>query len=56
MQKLVGPQFNATADYDCFVQCMFRSVDDFVAMKNDPVYIEKIMPDHENFADTKRSK
>lgn len=56
MKQLVGPQFNATCEYDCIVQCRFRSVDDFVRMKQDPFYREHVMPDHENFADTKRSK
>ena len=56
MKQLVGPQFNATADYDCIVQCMFHDVADFVAMKKDPFYIEHVMPDHERFADTRRSK
>jgi hypothetical protein len=56
MGKLVGPQFNGTADYDCIVTAVFRTIDDFVAMKKDPFYIEKVMPDHENFADTQRSK
>ncbi|KAI4127272.1 MAG: hypothetical protein LQ338_003276 [Usnochroma carphineum] len=56
MEKLVGPQFNATADYDCVVQCVFRDVDDFVRMKADPFYMQHIMPDHERFADTTRSK
>lgn len=56
MSQLVGPQFNATADYDCIVQCMFRSVDDFVRMKKDPFYLERVMDDHERFADTIRSK
>jgi hypothetical protein len=27
-----------------------------VAMKKDPFFMEKVTPDHENFADTKRSK
>ena len=56
MSQLVGPQFNSGADYDCIVQCRFRDVQDFVRMKKDPFYIENVMPDHERFADTKRSR
>lgn len=56
MNQLVGPQFEGVADYDCFVQVVFRDVKDFVAMKKDPFYIQEIMPDHERFADTKRSR
>jgi hypothetical protein len=56
MKQLVGPQFENIADYDCIVQCVFRSIEDFVRMKADPFYKEKVMQDHENFADTKRSR
>ena len=56
MKKLVGPQFEGVADYDCIVQCVFRDIEDFVRMKADPFYIEKVMLDHENFADTTRSR
>lgn len=56
MSQLVGPQFNGSADYDCIVQVVMRDVGDFVKMKKDPFYIEQVMPDHEKFADTTRSK
>jgi hypothetical protein len=56
MDQIMGPQFNGTADYDCIVQAIFRDIADFVAMKKDPFFMEKVTPDHENFADTKRSK
>lgn len=56
MDQIVGPQFNGTADYDCIVQATFRDVKDFVRMKSDPFFKEKVTPDHENFADTVRSK
>lgn len=56
MDEIVGPQFNGTADYDCIVQATFRDVKDFVRMKSDPFFKEKVTPDHENFADTVRSK
>lgn len=56
MSQIAGPQFNGVADYDCIVQATFRDIEDFVRMKADPYYKEKVAPDHENFADTKRSK
>lgn len=56
MSQIAGPQFANMADYDCIVSACFNDIDDFVRMKADPYYKEKVMPDHENFADTKRSK
>ncbi len=56
MNQLVGPQFEGVADYDCIVQVLFRDVEDFVRMKKDPYYVETVMPDHERFADTVRSR
>lgn len=56
MAQIAGPQFANVADYDCIVSACFKNIDDFVRMKADPYYKEKVMPDHENFADTKRSK
>ena len=56
MAQIAGPQFANTADYDCIVTAVFRNIEDFVNMKADPYYKEKVMPDHENFADTTRSK
>ena len=56
MAKIAGPQYSNHADYDSFVTAVFRDIEDFVRMKADPLYIEKVMPDHENFADTTRSR
>ena len=57
MERLAGPQFNTfAADYDCIVTATFPDVDNFVRMKADPFYKEKVMADHERFADTKRSR
>jgi hypothetical protein len=56
MDQIMGPQFNGTADYDCIVQATFKDIQDFVKMKADPFFKEKVAPDHENFADTVRSK
>jgi hypothetical protein len=56
MAKIADPQFANIADYDCIVQIVFQDIEDFVRMKADPYFIEKAGPDHEKFADTKRSK
>ncbi|EFR05228.1 hypothetical protein MGYG_08240 [Nannizzia gypsea CBS 118893] len=55
MAKLYDPQFSNVTDIDCFSQAIFKSLDDYKRMKQDPWYKEKLMGDHENFADTKRS-
>ena len=56
MAKLYDEQFANVADYDCFSQSLFESVDGLVRMKDDPFYEEFIRMDHENFADTKNTK
>ena len=43
------------ADFDCFSQVVFETVEDFKRMKQDPWYKEHVMSDHKNFADTKKS-
>lgn len=56
MGRLFDPQFANVSDYDCIVQIVFKDIDDFVRMKADPEYVKNVIPDHEKFADTKRSK
>lgn len=56
MAKLFDPQFSNVADYDCIVTAVFPDVENFIRMKADPLYIAYCIPDHEKFADTKRSK
>ncbi|KAI9376383.1 EthD domain-containing protein [Aspergillus egyptiacus] len=56
MYEIMDPQMANIADYDCFSQVVFRSFDDYKRVKDDPWYKEKLVGDHENFADTKRSK
>ena len=56
MKKIYDEQFSNIADYDCIVQIQFRDVEQFIAMKNDPVYKSTIFADHKKFADTTRSK
>ncbi|KAM3082115.1 hypothetical protein ACMFMG_004564 [Clarireedia jacksonii] len=56
MGEIFDPQFSNVTDYDCIVQIQFRDIKQFVALKSDPEYKKFIFADHENFADTKRSK
>lgn len=56
MNRIVDPQFANIAGYDCIVQIVFKNIDDFVRMKRDAEYQRLVVPDHENFADTKRSR
>ncbi|KFY41665.1 hypothetical protein V494_02863 [Pseudogymnoascus sp. VKM F-4513 (FW-928)] len=55
MNQLSDHQMNNIADFDCFSQVVFKSIEDFKRMKQDPWYKEHL-GNHENFADTKRSK
>jgi hypothetical protein len=55
MSQLVDPQMVNIADFDCFSQVVFKSVEDYKRMKQDPWYKEHLVGDHEKFADTKRS-
>jgi hypothetical protein len=56
MSRLFDPQFSNLTDYDAFIQIVFDDVEDFVRLKADPFFKKNITPDHENFADTKRSR
>ena len=47
---------SSVADYDCFVHIVFRDVQDFISVTSDPLYKQVIIPDHENFADSERTK
>ena len=53
--QLYDPEFSKLSDYDCIVQFVFRNMEDFLRMKADPRFLEKVAPDHKNFADTSRS-
>ncbi|KAH8691019.1 EthD domain-containing protein [Phaeosphaeriaceae sp. PMI808] len=37
--------------YDAFVTIVFRNIEDYVSVKNDPHYLKVVNPDHDNFAD-----
>ncbi|KAF7587028.1 hypothetical protein BBP40_007850 [Aspergillus hancockii] len=55
MSQLYDSQMATVADFDCFSQVVFRSLDDYKRMKQDPWYKAHLVGDHEKFADTKRS-
>ena len=55
MTQLFDPQMCNIADFDCFSQVVFKSVEDYKRMKQDSWYKEHLVGDHEKFADTKRS-
>lgn len=55
MTKLYDRQMSNIADYDCFSQVVFESLERYKQMKEDPWYKTHLFGDHENFADTSRS-
>jgi len=55
MGRLFDQQMANLADFDCFSQVVFKSVDDYKRMKEDSWYKQHLVGDHEKFADTKRS-
>ena len=56
MSHLYDRQMSNVADFDCFSQVVFESVEHYKKMKEDPYYKVHLFNDHENFADTKRSQ
>ncbi|EEA25242.1 conserved hypothetical protein [Talaromyces marneffei ATCC 18224] len=44
-----------TAGYDCFIQIVFKDVQDYIRAKDDPYYKEVILPDHTHFANTEKT-
>ena len=57
---MLGPMFTALPennipDCDCFIQIVFRDIQDYINVKNDPHYMQVVVPDHKNFADHKRT-
>lgn len=55
MTQLFDEHMVNLADFDCFSQVTFRSVDDYKRMREDHWYRKQIAGDHVNFADTQRS-
>lgn len=39
------------APYDAFIQIVFRDLQDYINVKDDPHYLSVVNPDHVNFAD-----
>lgn len=56
MALLAGPLFQNVIDYDCVIQVLFDEVDTFLRLKADPEYATKAWPDHDNFANPKRTR
>lgn len=44
-----------TAPYDAMVQIVFRDVEDYIRVKDDPHYRTVVNPDHANFADASKT-
>lgn len=55
MNQLFDHQMMNLADFDCFSQVVFKSVDHYKMMKEDPWYKKHLAGDHEEFADTQKS-
>lgn len=56
MSHLFDSQMVNVADFDCFSQVVFESIEDYKRMKQDAWYKEHLFNDHLEFADTKKSK
>ncbi|KAF2118824.1 EthD domain-containing protein [Lophiotrema nucula] len=56
MSRIFDRQMANVADYDCFSQVVFESIEHYKKMKEDPYYKKHLFDDHENFADIKRSE
>ena len=55
MGLLFDHQMMNLAGYDCFSQVVFKDIEGYRRMKEDPWYKENLVGDHEKFADTKKS-
>lgn len=55
MGQLFDRQMATVADYDCFSQVVFESLEHYKSLKADPWYKARLFGDHEKFADTERS-
>ena len=56
MSRLFDHQMANLADYDCFSQVIFESVDHYKQMKEDDWYKQHLVGDHVKFADTAKSE
>jgi hypothetical protein len=55
MRQLFDEHMINLAEFDCFSQVTFKSIDDYKRMREDEWYKKQIAGDHVNFADTRRS-
>ncbi|KAK4895004.1 hypothetical protein LTR27_006871 [Elasticomyces elasticus] len=55
MGQLFDSQMVSVADYDCFSQVVFESLEQYKNLKTDPWYRQRLFGDHEKFADTERT-
>lgn len=60
-KSLIKPIFGdlpaeKVAEYDAVVQIVFRDVEDYVKVRQDPHYKQVVVPDHDNFADGAKTK
>ncbi|KAJ6199395.1 hypothetical protein J3E72DRAFT_185724 [Bipolaris maydis] len=55
MRQLFNEHMINLADFDCFSQVTFKSIDGYKRMREDALYKKQISGDHINFADTQRS-
>lgn len=55
MTQLLDTQMTNIAEYDCFSQVVFESLEHYKSMKEDPFYRKHLFRDHENFTDIERS-
>ncbi|KAF5853665.1 hypothetical protein GGP41_006469 [Bipolaris sorokiniana] len=55
MRQLFDEHMVNLAEFDCFSQVTFKSIDDYKRMRENALYRKQISGDHVNFADTQRS-
>ncbi|KAH7141807.1 EthD domain-containing protein [Dactylonectria macrodidyma] len=55
LSQLADPHFSNLSDYDCVVQFVFKSLEDYKRMMADPFFVNNVAPDHLKFADIERS-
>lgn len=55
MRQLFDEHMINLAEFDCFSQVTFKSIDDYKRMREDAWYKKQIAGDHVNFADTQKS-
>jgi len=55
MRQLFDEHMINLAEFDCFSQVTFKSIEDYKRMREDDWYKKQIAGDHVNFADIQRS-